>query len=208
MLNEQTRAKVASNRYIGAVEILLVVTVIVLSGVIFQSSSFQKEKNMAIYILGKEGKIGDYYPYGDNRIVKGVQVEWTIGILNKLEKPQLVEIRAKISNSTIASPDELLPTEAPVIYTFESLVPEGGKVEFPFIWRIVEIIQRSDSINIVLNVNDINVNSTSVTAPRGKNFRIVFELWTFDEVRQEFIYGWSEGNGGVAWTQMWFNVAY
>ena len=41
----------------------------------------------------------------------------------------------------------------------------------------------------------------------GLNYRLIFELWRFDDVSQDFIFSQSEEDGGHGlWIQLWFNA--
>jgi len=59
-----------------------------------------------------------------------------------------------------------------------------------------------------INVKDgVEVQSGQVSALNGHDFRIIFELWTFDPITQHLIFGWRAGGEyKVAWLQIWFNV--
>ena len=47
---------------------------------------------------------------------------------------------------------------------------------------------------------------TSVFAEDGYNFRIILELWFYDEGLNEFQFGWGYGDElRCAWNQIWFN---
>ena len=83
--------------------------------------------------------------------------------------------------------------------------------EFPFTWIIEQVVEDGNVTHVtvlVVNVeNGVEVRSGQATALNGHNFRFIFELWTFDPVTEDLIFGWrAGGERRVAWLQMWFNA--
>jgi hypothetical protein len=46
-----------------------------------------------------------------------------------------------------------------------------------------------------------------VLAGARANFRIILELWVYDHVSRDFVFGWNYGDEmRCAWNQIWFNA--
>ena len=173
-----------------------------------------KEQFFQIYVLGETRMAERYYPDNNTDIPVGREVKWYLGTTNFMGSVQYVVIKVKLGNSTTKVTDDVnyMPSTAPVLSEFRRVLMDNETWEFPFTWTIGEIDQDGNTTNATVlcySIVDsgVEVWSCKVSALNGYNFRIIFELWTFDPATEDLIFGWRAGEGRrVAWLQMWFNA--
>jgi hypothetical protein len=78
---------------------------------------------------------------------------------------------------------------------------------YPLSWSILNINETEDYFQIQkFYINDIYFETNIITL-NGMNYRIIFELWIFDENTNKFLFGWKNKNEyDCVWNQIWFNV--
>jgi hypothetical protein len=140
----------------------------------------------------------------------GERITWYLGVSNNMGMVQFVSVRVKISNQSIPPPDEqqALGSPAPTIAEFVRFLQNNETWEVPFIWDISNITLSSGSAHIMtFQINNETYQVSDWTADQGYNFRLVFELWTWQPDSNAFEFGWTNnGQRQVAWLQMWFNA--
>jgi len=168
-----------------------------------------QEKFLALAVLGEEGMAEKYYPGDDPNIGVGENVNWTLYIYNHMGEAQYVAVRVKLLNSTILPPNsaDCVPSSAPVVYEIRDVLLNNETRLHVFSWSIEEAGRFGDSVGISL----LSVNGDLVEAEfysmDGYNFRLVFELWVFDDKLDDFRFGWSYGDEPrCVWNQLWFNM--
>jgi len=58
-----------------------------------------------------------------------------------------------------------------------------------------------------LQINNQTFPLQDSAAPNGYNFRLIFELWTWNVDSGAFEFGWWQATEHhVAWLQLWFNA--
>lgn len=168
------------------------------------------EQFLQLYVLGANHQAAGYYPRDSPDILKGEQVTWYLGAINNMGTVQLVSVRVKISNSTINPPDDqqALESPAPVVTDFARFLQNNETWEFPFVWDISNATSIDGSTSILtLQINNETYYISGWSASKGYNFRIIFELWTWQTDSNEFEFGWNtNGEHQVAWLQVWFNM--
>jgi len=166
------------------------------------------EPFMALAVLGEEGMAEKYYPGDDPEIEVGEEVRWTLYLYNHMGEARYVAVRVKLLNSTMLAPNSTScsPSPASVVYDVRRVLLDNETGLYPFSWSVEEIEVVGDFGQIgLLSVNGDLVR-TSVFAEDGYNFRIILELWVYDEVLNEFQFGWGYGDElRCAWNQIWFN---
>ena len=172
-----------------------------------------KEHFLRLYLLGETKMAEHYYPDNNPNIPVGQPVKWYLGTTNLMGSVQYVVIKVKVGNSTIEAPDDVnyLPSPTPVLLEFSRVLIDNETWEFPFTWIIEEVREDGNMTHatvLVINVkNGVEVRSGQASALNGHNFRIIFELWTFDSLTGSLMFGWSAGGERrVAWLQIWFNA--
>ena len=120
-----------------------------------------------------------------------------------------MSIRVKIINNTIPSPNSIScdPSPSNTIYEFNRIVERGQKIFIPFNWSIInyEIVNEKPII-LELLLNNNTLNNLSIN---GERFRIIFELWVFNEDSNDFEFAWinEDLSNQCAWNQIWFNLS-
>lgn len=167
------------------------------------------EPFLELAILGETGRAEKYFPDDDPNINIDEQVNWSIHLYNHLGKNTYVLLRLKLLNSINEAPqsDLCIPSPASTIYEIKQILEKNQTILLPLSWSIKNMEEELGSINIqTLNINkeDINVN---VSETNGNRFRIIIELWVYNEGSEQLEFGW-EGDEGkrCAWIQIWFNA--
>jgi len=168
-----------------------------------------REQFFQFYVLGEKRKISDYYPEGKGDIAPNTPVRWYLGITNFMGSVQYVSVRVKLGNLHTVPPNETTgtPANVPVIYEFRRFLSNNETWEFPFFWEISDYREENGEIYIALRVNNESLGFAEIGAENGKSFRLIFELWTYDQDSKDFIFGWYSGEERrICWLQMWFNA--
>jgi len=169
-----------------------------------------REQFFQIYVLGENRMAERYYPDNNPNISVWREVKWYGGVTNFMGAVQYVVVKAKLGNSTIMPPSERgsTPSPAPVLLESRRVLTHNETWEFPFFWTIREVRSVGGTTELVLlEVNGALIGDRRVSAVGGRNFRIIFELWTLDEESGNEVFGWRAGaERRVAWLQVWFNT--
>jgi uncharacterized membrane protein len=169
-----------------------------------------KEQFFQIYVLGEGGKAERYYPSNNPSIPVGQMVRWRLGVTNFMGSVQYVVLRMKLGNSTVKPPDDASysPSSAPILLEFKRVLVDNETWEFPVVWTMREIRVNGSVITpSSFEVNGVPVRNNDVSALKGYNFRVFFELWSFDSENGAVVFGWRTGvERRVAWLQIWFNA--
>lgn len=164
-----------------------------------------------LYVLGETGKAEMYYPRNDSNIPLDTEVRWHIGITNSMGSPELVALKVKIGNSTLSPPDEreIVPALLPTLVEYRRVMDTNETWEFPFIWSIKESRVSGNTIDMItLEINNAIIRTSDVSAENGCNYRLIFELWSFDRYEDRYVFGWRTGQERkCAWLQLWFNLS-
>jgi hypothetical protein len=169
-----------------------------------------EEKFFAMGILGENKRAEKYYPNDDPNITVGTMVRWYIYIYNHMESPQNLSIRVKILNSTSPGPDDSKhePSPIPALYEIRQELTTNETLLLPFFWYISEVNYRNGSVTISqLVINGLTMNS-NVYSSANNSFRIIFELWVYNDVSKDYEYVWKSGEESLSiGLTMWFNLA-
>lgn len=168
------------------------------------------ERLFQMYLLGGNHMAADYYPQNDTDIRPGVIIRWYLGTTNYMGSVQIVEIRVKIANQTTKSPDDVqaLESPAPALTDIAKVLQNNETWETPWVWSVQNGTISGGSTHILLlKINNETYPISDWMASNGYNFRIIFELWTWQSDSNAFHFGWtSNGEQRVAWLQVWFNM--
>jgi len=167
-----------------------------------------REQFFQFYVLGERRMISDYYPEGKGDIPPNTQVRWYLGVTNFMGSVQYVLIRVKLGNALTNPPNEttFAPADAPVVCEFRRVLLNNETWEFPFFWEISDRMEEGGVVYIALNVNNESLGFQELGAKGGRNFRFIFELWTYSREEGDFIFGWYSGEERkISWLQIWFN---
>jgi len=169
-----------------------------------------QEQFFQLYVLGAKHMAADYYPNNDTNIQLGESVQWYLGVTDFMGNVQLVSVRVKLANQTIMPPDDLnaQPSSAPLVTDFKRFLQNNETWEFPLVWQINDAVTVGASTRILeLAINNETFQLQDSSARDGYNFRLIFELWTWETDSGTFQFGWvTGGERRVAWLQVWFNM--
>lgn len=190
---------------------ILIATLIIFSAVAYISTTPRpREQFLQLYVLGETGIAERYYPGDDSGIALDSRVRWYPGVTNFMSEPQLVLLKVKLGNSTSKAPDDMSATPAPLpsIAEFRRILLNNETWEFPLTWTIVEAKAVGDTVYLTLSMDEAGtVTVSDVGAVKGRNFRMIIELWTLDTESGSYIFGWkADGERRAAWLQIWFNA--
>ena len=160
-------------------------------------------------LLGKEGKAESYFPGDNSSIYLDTPMSWLIYVHNHMGSEQDVSIRVKILNSTMEAPDDREHEPSPEPYFLE--IPVSLSVDetvlVPYSWSVLDVEYENGTIlkSMILNDDIIDVNIRDFNS----QYRIVFELWVFDDVLGDYFFYWSsKGELYSASIYMWFKIYY
>ena len=158
-------------------------------------------------LLGEDGMAENYFPDDNSSIYLGTPVFWYIYLHNHMGADEKVVVRVKILNSTMLAPDDQghIPSfELPVMSVPVSLSVDET-VLVPFSWSVLDIDYQNGTILKELIVN--NENFKFNVRSQDDKFRIVFELWVYDQETSDYIFRWSsKGEFYSASIYMWFEL--
>jgi hypothetical protein len=149
------------------------------------------------------------YVQNNLTISPGHTSNWILKVANHMGKIQLVMITTRIGNLTTISPNSTMPASAlPVIDRTEQFINDGDIANIGFTWTVTSLNQTNGLVFINMQINNRSiVASAPVGARQGRDFRLIFELWTFDPVSASFEYGYTGETSQLgSWLQIWFNV--
>lgn len=148
-------------------------------------------------LLGKDKMAKDYYLNNTSSLTLGSQIDWFIFVNNHIGSAQNVIVKVKLVNSTIDLPNDLDNQPCPFdsIAEFPFSISTNASLVVPFSWIIVEAIsQKNSTIIKQLIVND-QIVEVNVSDFSNSFFRMVFELWVYNESLQEYEFGWESEKG-------------
>jgi len=169
------------------------------------------EPFFAMAVLGKRLQAGDYYPTDELILNIREPVPWNIYLYNQMGESQYTSIKFKILNNSVASPNTSLciPSPAPVIYEFRNILLSNETKIVPFTWEIIGTYNDADTTiisKIKINESPIDVD---IVIENDKSFRLVLELWLYDNISTEFSFAWiSNGEPRCIWNQLWITFDF
>lgn len=164
---------------------------------------------LALGVLGSNGMIGDYFPGNISTVEPEEVISWNLYLYNHMGNTKYIAVRAKLLNSTVVAPNSTLhaPSSAPTFFEVRRVLLDNETWLYPFTWYVLKATQVENSIvvkSIAVNDEAFQINATAVS---GRDFRIVFELWVYDESLRDFTFSWSSSSEAQStWNQVWFNV--
>jgi len=191
------------------VSICLILVLAVSTPIVMAYLPRRGEPFMALAVLGEEGMTEHYYPSDDPYIEVGEEVHWTLYLYNHMGEAQYVAVRVKLLNSTMLAPNSTScsPSLAPVVYEVRRILLDNETWLYPLDWSLLKVSGDVELMTIDGLMMNGAVFQTDVEAFHGYNFRVVLELWVFEEASEGFIFGWrSDEEFRCAWNQIWFNV--
>ena len=168
-----------------------------------------------LFVLGSNGTATDYYP-NSTYLSVGQNLKWALGVTNQMGSMQLVDVRIKLGNATVNSPNDTLatPSPAPLVTELKHFMLANETWMILFSWH-VDNYTFSDGRVLVTKISINNVTYTLQDPPACQSdtleacsFRLIFELWTWNTDTADFQIGWWNGERQIiAWLQIWFGLA-
>jgi hypothetical protein len=169
----------------------------------------REESFLELAVLGEEGMAEHYYPDDIPQIEVGEKIRWNVYLYNYMGETKYIAVRVKLLNSTILAPNSTLcsPSPAPVVYEVRRVMMHNQTWLFPFSWSILKVDRVGDFLDVSSFLANDDSIDTHVVALYGFNYRIVLELWVYEEELGDFRFGWGHGDEArCVWNQVWFNI--
>jgi len=169
---------------------------------------------LAFGVFSPEGVLSGFSSGTNMNVTINQVLNWHLVVTNEMGSVQYVRIVYRLGNSSTAAPTSVEPSTAACISelltpncleTYVFIAP-GREADPVFTWSV-----QSENVTVGVTRLHLLVNgqqfSSSVGALNGRNFRFIFELWTFDQASNSFQYGWQGSFSRVGtWLQVWFNA--
>jgi len=192
------------------VSVCLILVLTVCAPLVVALMPSREEPFLALAVLGEEGMAEHYYPDNDLKIGVGDEIHWTVYLYNHMGESQYVAIKVKLLNATMLLPNSTsnTPSPAPVIYEVRRVLLNNETWMFPFSWAVLNVEQDGAPLYIrSLSVNGKTIE-TNTGAMHELNYRLVLELWVYDEDIGDLRFGWVYYNEiRCAWNQIWFQLS-
>ena len=192
------------------IALFIVLVVISETGAFLATTPPPPERFFQFYVLDSNKLAADYYPQNNTNLRVASPISWYLGVTNFMGNVQLVEIRLKLGNETTTSPNDTsnAPSSAPELIAFDRFLINNEAWEFPLVWNISNATSIDGSTRVLtLQINNEAYQISDWSASNGYNFRLIFELWTWQTDRNGFEFGWNtNGERQVMWLQVWFNM--
>jgi len=163
-----------------------------------------------MWVLGSSGSVGSYFPDPNSTIHPNQLINWTLGVYNHMNSLEYVVVQVKLLNSTISGPDQIAgtPSSVPEIFEFSRILLSNETWSIPFVWRLLNLTKQGENLLITgLSIGQSFLTGKLASAAGGIDFRLIFELWIYDENSNTLSFAWSSGGASHSvWTQIWFNA--
>jgi len=195
--------------------IILSVFILMIIGFVYVVSLYwprYEEYFFELGLLGKEGKAEDYFPNDNSSVFLGTPMSWKIYVHNHMGGEQDVLIKVRLLNSTMKAPDDRLhePSPYPSFVELPVSLSIDETVLIPFSFSVLDAVYDNGTVIKAVIVNgdfiDVDVKDNSTDG-----FRVVFEIWVYDESMNQYSFGWySKDEFYSASIYMWFifNLTY
>ena len=181
-------------------------TAIFSSATFYAMSTKPSQSFIGLGLYSQRGLQG-YIPNSNLTIAPGHALNWTFAITNRMNKAEFVLIITRIgSNSTLSANATTPSTTLPQLGAAEHFINDGETSRINFNWTIESSYQTAGLTYLNVSIDgQPTVSSAPVGTPSGRNFRLIFELWTFDPISGSFQYGYPGQTSQVGvWLQVWF----
>ena len=204
-----TEAANTQNRLTLFLVIFISLTAIFSSVTFYAMSAKPSQTFIGLGLYSQRGLQG-YIPNSNLTIVTGQSLNWTFAVTNRMNKAEFVMIITRIGSNSTLSPNATTPTTTlPQLGATEQFINDGETSRISFNWTIESSYQVAGLTYLNISIaGQSPISSAPVGTPSGRNFRLIFELWTFDPVSGSFQYGYPGQTSQVGvWLQVWFNAS-
>ncbi len=182
----------------------------IFSSVTFYAMSAKPSQSFIGLGLYSQRGLQGYIPNSNLTIATGQNLNWTFAVTNRMNQAEFVMIITRIGNSSTLTSNATMPsTTLPQLGATEQFINDGETSRINFNWTIESSYQTAGLTYLNVSIDgQQSVNSAPVGTASGRNFRLIFELWTFDPVSGSFQYGYPGQTSQVGvWLQVWFNAS-
>jgi hypothetical protein len=189
--------------------ILFVSLTAIFSSVTFYAISAKPSQSFIGFGVYSQRGLQDYIPNSNLTVAPGQTLNWTFSVTNRMNKEGFVLILTKIGNSSTTPPNATTPSSILPVGTTEQFIDDGETSRINFNWTIESRYQTAGLTYLNVSIDgQPAISSAPVGTASGRNFRLIFELWTFDPVSGSFQYGYPGQTSQVGvWLQVWFNAS-
>jgi len=202
-------AKITEHRFTLFLILFISLTVIFSSATFYVMSGKPSQPFIGLGVSSPTG-LQRYIP-SNLSVPVGQTLNWTIAVTNRMNKAEFVMIIVRVgTNSSTLTPNATAPsTTFPEIGRTDQFVNDGETSGINFTWIIQSSYQTGGLTYLNISMNGQSaVSSAPVGTVSGRDFRLIFELWTFDTASGSFQYGYPGLNSQVGvWLQVWFNAS-
>ncbi len=205
--------------YVGGIYIMeqikpVLISVILIGGWFFLYQNFAQEiettPHITLGILNDNKIIGDFYGNLEGTIGLSETMSNFIYVSNEFSESKNISIKIKILNSTMSTPDSIdcRPSQQPIIYEENIRLEKKQSINMPLNWSI----RQTTHLDNFTHINFIKINKneivTDIKSLDNKPFRLIVELWTYEEEYESYVFGYRYNNKKYApWNQLWFIVS-
>jgi hypothetical protein len=175
----------------------------------YATSKAPAQPFMEFGIYSNSGLEG-YIPGKNFTITPPQTTNWTITVGNMMDASQFAMVVVRLANSTTQSPNSTTPAASlPELMAMQRFLGMGETSKFSFTWTVESASQTGNLVFLNVTINGQRTGGQlEIGAASGRNFRLIFELWTFDAATESFQYGYPGMTGTVGeWLQVWFNTS-
>jgi hypothetical protein len=192
---------------------LIIYLLIFGSGVIalhYFTQNWPKYENqfMELGLLDTNQGTFSYFSNNESLININEKLDWNIYVHNHMDKDKNALIRVKLINSTNLAPNDFNHTFSPAhhIYEYNLFLLKEQKMILPFEWNISTVIKQ-DNMNLFTLVINENIVEAPVSNDVNGIYRIIFELWMYNETVDEYEFTWHDENETFsASLYIWFRL--
>lgn len=175
----------------------------------YLSSPIPSQPFMGIGVYSQSG-LEKFVTNSNLTVTSGQALDWTIGVSDRMNRAEFSMIVVRLGNYTTVSANTTTPAgSVPELVAMQQFIGDGETHNFGFNWMFNSTSQSGRLVFLNLLINGQTASGqVQVGAVSGKNFRLIFELWTFDPTTQSFQYGYNGQGAQVGtWLQIWFNAS-
>lgn len=192
---------------VAAFLVLLVSFTVIYSSVAFYLfSPTPAQSFMGFGVLSNQGTLSQYVPGSGLGVTTNQTLSWHLQVLNRMGTVQFVRLVFRLGNLTTTSPTDSGPADSlPQVGSAERFIANQDTASLNFTWKVVNATQAA-LIFLKLQVNSGSPGWIPLGSATGRDFRVIFELWTYDPSSNSFQYGWKDGNTWRGtFLQVWFD---
>lgn len=199
-----------THRRLALFLVLFVSLTAIFSSLTFYAMSAKPSQSFIGLGLYSQKGLQGYIPNSNLTVALGQTLNWTFAIANRMNKAEFVMIITRIGgNSTLGANATTPATTLPQIGATEQFINDGETSRINFNWTVESSYQIAGLTYLDVSIDgQPTVSSAPVGTASGRNFRLIFELWTFDPVSGSFNYGYPGQTSQIGvWLQVWFNAS-